>query len=109
MTFARDETNKECRVRTAHADFQREIKRVRGSHPTNVRTLSCGPMALALGHPVGHPGPAPHSREGGNLYGSTLPSALVSLDDHCPVKAKWIPAFAGMTQGKACLSPHISP
>ena len=39
-----------CRVRIAHADFQRGMKRVRGAHPTTGRTLIRGPR------------PASHSR-----------------------------------------------
>ena len=41
--IARDDTNKKCRVRIAHAAFRLRMKRVRSAHPTTVRTPSCSP------------------------------------------------------------------
>ena len=71
--FARDDTNNKCRVRTAHA-FHPSLKiRVRDAHPTSVCSLRC------------------HSREGGNPCGTSLSGALVSFEDGCPARAKWIP------------------
>ena len=43
--------------------------------------------------------PRCHSRVGGNPWGTSLSGALVSFEDGCPARAKWIPAFAGMTRG----------
>ena len=40
--------------------------------------------------------PRCHSRVGGNPWGTSLSGALVSFEDGCPARAKWIPAFAGM-------------
>ncbi len=42
--------------------------------------------------------PGCHSRESGNPWGTSLSGALVSFEDGCPARAKWIPAFAGMTR-----------
>ena len=86
--FARDDTNNKCRVRIAHA-FHPSLKiRVRDAHPTSVCSLSCSPRPVAS---LGLPG---HSREGGNPWGTSLSGALVSFEDGCPARAKWIPAFA---------------
>ena len=87
--IARDDTNNKCRVRIAHA-FHPSLKiRVRDAHPTSVCSLSC------------HSRPRlKHSRAGysGNPWGTSLSGALVSFEDGCPARAKWIPAFAGMTR-----------
>ena len=48
--------------------------------------------------------PSGHSREGGNPWGTSLSGALVSFEDGCPARAKWIPAFAGMTRGMGRVS-----
>ena len=115
-----------CRVRTAHAALTatemavlvshdrdigavcwRPIKRVRGAHPTTPRIPSRGPMALAQGHP----GPAPHSRDGGNPASfandtGSPPSrgrrikGRWNIEDYFLVDAQWIPVpkgHAGMT------------
>ena len=103
-------TTNKCRVRIAHAASRRGIKRVRGAQPTTVRIPSRGPMALAQGHPVSHPGPAPHSRDGGNpaSFANDIGSppsqgrrikGRWNIGDYFLVVAQWIPAYAGITIG----------
>ena len=72
-------TTNKCRVRIAHADFQRGMKRVRGAHPSTVRILRC------------------HSRVGGNPYDTSLRDERASLKAEYSACAQWIPAYAGMT------------
>ena len=68
------------------------------SRPSPLVALG-GPMALALGHPVGHPGPAPpgHSRESGNPLGVVRITGPETQALLYRTRAVWIPAFAGMT------------
>ncbi len=68
-----------CRVRIAHADFQRGMKRVRSAHPTTIHMLRCG-----LGWPTGWPrARAIGPRLNGRLNAPTR------------YEAKWIPRLCG--------------
>ena len=98
MIVAGDDTNNKCRVDQAtwihHSSAMVDSARRALIHPTTVHTQIRGPMALAQGHP----GTAPHSRVGGNAYGTSLRGQLVSLEAGYFTYAQSISAFTGMTK-----------
>ena len=61
------------------------------------KSCNANKISISTRPPMCGPRPAPHSREGGNPYSTSLRGELASLKDSYSAHAQWIPAFAGMT------------